>query len=163
MPLIQRKEVWVLTASGWLFILVCSSALMLFLLAHIHSFLAPKFPIKADILVVEGWMEDYALKSAIEEFEKGGYQRLITTGTPVRLGYYLSQYKTTAELAAATLTALGFDADKLVIVSAPEVLRNRTAASAVALREWIAQSGLNVKSINLYSYDVHVSMLTSKH
>jgi acyl-CoA synthetase (AMP-forming)/AMP-acid ligase II len=155
MRLIERKEVWVLTAHGWLVILGCVIALMLFLFTHIHSFLAPTSPIKADILVVEGWMEDYAIKSAIKEFEKGRYQKVITTGTPVQLGYYLSQYKTTAELAAATLMALGFAPDKVVSVSAPEVVRNRTAASAAALREWIAKSDLKVKSINLYSYDVH--------
>ena len=155
MRLIEQKEVWVLTTQGWLFILVSLMSLILFIVNRIHSFLAPNFPIKADILVVEGWMDDYGLKTAIEEFEQGGYQKLITTGTPVGQGYYLSQYKTTAELAAASLIALGFAPDKLVAIWAPDVVRNRTAISAVALREWIAKSDLQVKSINLYSCDVH--------
>ncbi len=155
MPLIQRKEVWLPTIQGWLFILVLVLAFMLFTVNHIHRFLAPNFPIKADVLVVEGWMEDYAIKSAMQEFKQGGYQKLITTGSPLEQGYYLSQYKTTAELSAATLIALGFDPDQLVAVSAPNVVRNRTAASAVALREWLRQSNLKIKSINLYSSDVH--------
>ncbi|HEY9611514.1 YdcF family protein [Allocoleopsis sp.] len=155
MPLIQRKEVWLPTIQGWLFIFVLVLALMLFIANHAHRFLAPNFPIKADVLVVEGWMEDYALKSAMQEFKRGGYQKLITTGTPLEQGYYLSEYKTNAELSAATLIALGFPPDQLVAVPAPEVLRNRTAASAIALREWISQSNLKIKSINLYSSDVH--------
>lgn len=155
MRLIQRKEVWLPTIQGWLFILVFTLTLMLFIANHIHSFLAPNFPIKADILVVEGWIEDYAIKSAMQEFQRGGYQKLITTGTPLEQGFYLSEYKTTAELAAATLIALGFPPDQLVAVPAPKVVRNRTAASAIALNEWISQSNLKIKSINLYSSDVH--------
>jgi hypothetical protein len=155
MRLIQRKEVWLPTIQGWLFILVFIMFLMLFVVNHIHSFLAPIFPIKADVLVVEGWIEDYAIKSAMQEFKRGGYQKIITTGTPLEQGFYLSKYKTTAELAAATLIALGFPPDKLVAVPAPKVLRDRTAASAVALREWISRSNLKIKSINLYSSDVH--------
>lgn len=152
---IQRKEVWVLTSHGWLFFLFFCLTFILVVLVHLYSFLAPTSPIKADVLVVEGWMGDYGLKNAIKEFEKGGYQALITTGTPLGQGHYLSEYKSTAELAAATLIALGFDRDKLVAIPAADAVINRTAASAMALREWIAQSGLNVKSINLYSSDVH--------
>ncbi len=144
-----------LTVQGWLVTLVCVAAFMLFLLTHIQPFLAPTSPIKADILVVEGWIPDYALKNAIAEFKTGGYQKLVTTGVPVELGYYLIQYKNLAELAAATLIALGFDQDKLVAVPAPEVIRDRTVASAVALRQWIADSDLKVESINLYTFDVH--------
>lgn len=155
MRLIQRKEVWLPTIQGWFFILVFVLALMLFIANHIHSFLAPNSPLKADVLVVEGWIEDYALESAMKEFQRGGYQKLITTGTPLEQGFYLSKYKTSAELAAATLLALGFAPDQLVAVPAPQVLRNRTAASAVALREWINQSNLKIKSMNLYSSDVH--------
>lgn len=101
-------------------------------------------------------MKDHAIKEAMSEFKRGGYQKLITTGVPVDLGYYLlSQYKTTAELSAATLLALGFEPDKLVAVPGPNVVKNRTATSAATLRQWLATSNLNVTSVNLYTYDVH--------
>lgn len=153
--LIQQKEVWVPTPQGWLVFLLFCITFLLVVFTHLYSFLAPTSPIKADVLVVEGWMGDYGMKNAIQEFERGGYRKIITTGTPLEQGHYLSQYKSTAELAAATLIALGFDNDKLVAIPADDVVRNRTAASAIALREWIAQSGLKIKSINLYSSDVH--------
>lgn len=155
MRLIQRKETWVLTAQGWLFTLGVVTTLLFFSLTHIHSFLAPTSPVKADILVVEGWMPDYALKSAMDEFEKGGYQKITTTGIPIELGFYLAQYKTYAELSEATLLALGFPSDQLVAVPGQNVLKERTVASAKALRQWIAQSNMKIKSINLYSFDVH--------
>lgn len=164
MRLIHRREMWVPTIQGWIVTLLFIATLMLFLLTHIHSFLAPNSPIKADILVVEGWVPDYALKNAIEEFNRGSYKKLITTGIPVEEGYYLSQYKNAAEIAAETLRVLNFDRDKLVAVPASKVNINRTASTAVALRQWLANSDLKVKSINLQSFDVHArrSWLTYK-
>lgn len=155
MNLIHRQEVWVLTIQGWLVVLVGAAALMLFLLNNIYPFLALNSPIKADVLVVEGWMPDCAIKSAISEFKRGGYQKLVTTGLPITHGFYLTEYNNFAEVSAATLIALGFDPDKLVAVPAPEVIRNRTLASAAALRQWIGDSNLKVESINIYSLDVH--------
>lgn len=155
MRLIHRQEIWVLTVQGWLVTLISMITLILFALTQIHPFLSASSPIKADILVVEGWIEDYAIKGAIKEFERGDYQKLITTGLPLPKGFYLSQYKSFAELTAATFIALGFDPDKLVAIPAPDVTVNRTEASVIALRQWIANSGLKVKSINLYTFDVH--------
>lgn len=155
MRLIHRQEIWMLTTQGWLAICGLIIALSLFVVTHIHPFLAINSPIQADILVVEGWIPDYAVKNAIAEFNKGDYQKLITTGLPLQLGYYLSPYKNAAELAAATLTVLGFEQDKLVAVPASSVTRNRTSASAVALNQWLKTSDLNVKSINVYTFDAH--------
>ncbi|MEO8890683.1 MAG: hypothetical protein ABI417_03960 [Coleofasciculaceae cyanobacterium] len=58
-------------------------------------------------------------------------------------------------MAAATLLVLGFDSDKIVTVQTPDVHINRTNSSAIALREWIANSELKIESINLYTFDVH--------
>ncbi|WP_245876056.1 YdcF family protein [Tychonema bourrellyi] len=92
---------------------------------------------------------------AIAEFKKGKYRQLITTGTPLSKGYYLAEYKNYAELTAATCIALGFDQDKIVAVPAANVLKYRTAASAIALRDWLATSALKVDAINLYSLGTH--------
>ena len=135
--------------------LLLTVALMLLMVTQVHSFLAYSKPIKADALVVEGWLNDEALLGALVEFNRGNYQLLITTGLPLPRGTYLSQYKTTAELTAATLMALGFEQNKLVVVPAPKVLKDRTEASAVALRQWLTETGKTIHSINLYSQDVH--------
>lgn len=150
-----RKNKWVLAFQACFITLACIATLMVLLLTHIHSFLAPSSPIQADVLVVEGWIEDYALKEAITEFNRGGYQKLITTGLPLERGFYLAQYNNFAELAAATLIKLGFDRDKLVAVPAPNAIKNRTAASAIALQQWINNSNLEIGAINLFTFDVH--------
>ncbi|MBW4683059.1 MAG: YdcF family protein [Microcoleus vaginatus WJT46-NPBG5] len=122
---------------------------------HLHPFLALNSPVKADILVVEGWLPDYAIKTSIDEFKTGGYRKLITTGGPLSKGYYLAEYKTFAEIAAATLIALNFEPDNLIAVPAPAAIKHRTQASAVALRQWLSTSGLEVKAINLYTFGPH--------
>lgn len=150
-----RKKKWVLAFQACLITLACIAISMVLLLTHIHSFLAPSNPIQAEVLVVEGWIPDFALKKAMTEFHRGGYQKLITTGLPLERGFYLAQYKTFAELAAATLIELGFDRDKLVVVPAPNAIKNRTIASAVALHQWIDNSNLKISAINLFTFDVH--------
>ncbi|MGE5656796.1 MAG: YdcF family protein [Actinomycetota bacterium] len=153
--LIQRREAWVLTSQGWAVTLLCGMAAMIFILGNLYPFLALNSPVKADILVVEGWLPDYAVKSAIAEFKLGNYRQLITTGLPVEKGYYLAEYKNFAELTAATCIALGFERDRVIAVPAPNVIKHRTSAAAIALRDWLSTSELKVKAINLYSLGAH--------
>ena len=154
MSLILRK-VGAITRKIWVIALMVLIISMILILTNIHPFLAVNAPIKADILVVEGWLPDYAIESAIAEFKKGEYRQLITTGVPLSKGYYLAEYKNYAELTAATCIALGFDKDKVVAVPAASVVKHRTAASAIALRDWFSTSDLKVNSINLYSFGPH--------
>lgn len=153
--LVHRQEKWTFTAQGWGVVITFAATLIIFTITHIHPFLAVTSPIKADILVVEGWLPDYALKQALTEFENGSYNKIVTTGGPLPTGYYLAEYKTFAELSVATLEALGLENEKLVAVPAPEVIKDRTYASAVTFRQWLSNSNLNVQSINLYTLDVH--------
>ncbi|NQE38002.1 hypothetical protein E5S67_05784 [Microcoleus sp. IPMA8] len=150
-----RREMWAITRKLWVVALMVLIIAMLLILTNIHPFLAVNAPIKADILVVEGWLPDYAIESAIAEFKKGKYRQLITTGVPLSKGYYLAEYKNYAELTAATCIALGFDKNKVVAVPAASVVKHRTAASAIALSDWLAASAIKVDSINLYSFGPH--------
>lgn len=125
------------------------------IVVNIHSFLAPYAPINAEALVVEGWMNDPALEVAKREFESHDYQKLITTGTPVPRGYYLLEYKNFAAIAGATLQVLGVKEEEIVVVPSEKVIRDRTEAMALALREWLLTNNPEIKSINLWSFDVH--------
>jgi hypothetical protein len=153
--LIHRQQKWTLTAQGWGIAIACATSLIIFTFTHIHPFLAVTSPLKADVLVVEGWLPDYAIKQALIEFESGSYRQIITTGGRLERGSYLAEYKNFAELSAATLKALGLEKEKLVAVPAPEVIKYRTYASAAAFRQWLSDSDLKLESINLYTFDVH--------
>ncbi len=153
--LIQRQEIWMLTIQGWIVTILVSAILLIFGITNVQPFLAVTSPINADILVVEGWIPDYALKEAVNEFESGAYRLIITTGIPLETGSYLVEYKNFALLAAARLKKLGLSPEKVIAVAAPAKVKDRTYAGAVAVREWLSKTNIKLESINLYSYDVH--------
>ena len=77
-------------------------ACLIYWIVHLPDFLCLNAPIDADVLVVEGWIPDHAVKGVISEFHQKNYRRVITTGPPLGKGFYLSEYKNYAELTAAT-------------------------------------------------------------
>jgi hypothetical protein len=153
--LLEYKSRWGLTVQAWLILLFTVTLAGLIAIAQIHPFLAVSQPIKAEALIVEGWIDDLVIEGAIAEFNRGNYQLLLTTGGPIGKGYYLAQYKTLAELAAATLIALKFPPDRIIAIPTPLVKTDRTAASAKAVKQWISRSKINIRAVNIYSYDVH--------
>jgi hypothetical protein len=53
----------------------------------IHDFLSVNQRLDADALIVEGFLPDYALESAVGEFHSGKYSVVITTGIPLPAEY----------------------------------------------------------------------------
>ena len=153
--LIKRQEMWMLTFKGWVSLFATAAIFLVFMMTNIHPFLAVTSPIKADALVVEGWLSDEALKQAVAEISTGSYRQIFTTGGPVERGSYLIEYKNFAEIAAATLKEMGVPKEKLVVVPTPRVIRDRTHASAVAFRQWLLTSNDQLESINLFTNDAH--------
>ncbi len=125
-------------------------------IANLNRFLAKHEPIAADVLVVEGWLPDYAIAAAMAEFNIGTYDTLITIGAPLPRGSYLAEYKTFAELAGATLIALGFDPARLQVVSTPYAPECRTQNAAVALKQHFASTDdLKIRSIDVFTLGTH--------
>ena len=75
--LFQLREMWIPTWQGWILAIAIIISCISFAITQIHPFLAPNAPISADMLVVEGWMPDYGIKAALEEFETGSYKYLV--------------------------------------------------------------------------------------
>lgn len=148
-------RIGLITIIGLLTVLVCITALLSFAILNIHAFLAKSSPVNADILVVEGWLPDYAIQSAVNEFRQGSYRKIITIGGSLPRGFYLSEYKTFAEIAGATLTALGLDREQIIIVPDSSQSLSRTYSSALILDRWLSTSGLGVKALNLYTLGTH--------
>lgn len=155
-PLIRRRERWMLTPWGWGVAIAIVMTILGMVFGSLYPFLAAVEPLpEAEILVVEGWLPDYALEAALAQFDRGNYRQLVTTGLPLERGSYLVEYRDFATLAAATLAAVGADRDRLVAVPGPAVMKDRTYASAVALREWSIATGTQVRAIDLISLGPH--------
>lgn len=125
------------------------------LLSQVNSFLSKSSPLSSKVLVVEGWLPDYALVEAAKIYKEDKYTKMITTGGPLGVGSYLKEYKDYAHLARATLIAVGMQENELIAVAAPDVKRDRTYHSALALKTWIKGNNLDIRSINLVSYGPH--------
>lgn len=130
-------------------------AILVFAIFNLHPFLAKNAPIVADILVVEGWLPDYAIEAAMHEFSRGSYRQLVTIGGPIPRGSYLFSYKTFAELAAATLTAMGLDPEHLLAVPYNSESASRTYDSATDLKAWLLLTNLQINSLNLLTLGTH--------
>lgn len=160
--LINYQPRWGLTLKGWVATIFSLILILSFFLANLQPFLAPSAPIKAQALVIEGWIGDDGVQAAIAEFQRQNYQILITVGTPIPRGGYLSEYKTFAQLSAATAIKLGFEPTKIVPVPIPTAerghavaLRGRTLSSAMVFKQWVQQNYPHIKAVNLYSKSVH--------
>jgi uncharacterized SAM-binding protein YcdF (DUF218 family) len=115
----------------------------------LHPFLAVSDPHPGGALTVEGWVQDRTMREAIAEFNRGHYTMLYVTGGPLERGALLSEYHTTAELGTASLLRMGMPKEFVQVVPTPLVRRDRTYASAIALKRWldahqIAPSNLTV-------------------
>src|SRR4029450_7865274 len=111
-----RKERWGLSWRGWS--IVFAGILLTFSLSFfcVYPFLALTHRVNTDILVVEGWVNEYAIRAALKEFQSNHYQRVFTTGGPVEgKGGYINDYNTEASVGAELLKNVGVPDQSLQI------------------------------------------------
>jgi uncharacterized SAM-binding protein YcdF (DUF218 family) len=154
--LFDRKERWALSWRGRL---IVASALLLvgaLVLKGVYPFLAITERVDANILVVEGWIPECAIRAAVKEFQSKHYQRVFTTGGPVEgTGGYINDFMTSASVGADLLKKAGVPDQSLQMVPSRVMDRDRTYGSAVALRNWFRKHNMVVSGIDVVTEDVH--------
>ena len=157
--LFKRRTIWWPTLFGWIGLVAVAALLVAaagLLLLNVYPFLAVTHRVDAHTLVVEGWVHDYAMRVAAEEFRSGSYEMVYTTGGPVEgVGHYINDYSTAASIGAGRLKAAGVPAEFVQMVPSRVMNRNRTYGSALALRNWLQDHQLPVQGINIMTVDVH--------
>lgn len=153
--LFTKKQCWVPTWRGWVLVIVVLGALFLGAIHQVYPFLAPTERVEAELLIIEGWLPDSSFIDAIQEYKSHNYQSFVTTGGSVYVGFDLATYKTQARLGAAILQKHGIKASEIFEVPAPDVIRDRTYACAVAVRDWLTASNQKFQSANLFSLGPH--------
>lgn len=141
---------------GWLVILALLAGFFWLTLKSIYPFLAQSKKPVSDILVVEGWLPDNGLRDAIEFYRSNGYKKMIITGIPITQWKYTSPHNNMADASAETMRRMLFR-DTIYTVSIPSnIYRDRTYATAVALKMRFEEWGLPAnKSFDLYSMGAH--------
>jgi uncharacterized SAM-binding protein YcdF (DUF218 family) len=154
--LVCRKERWSLSWRGRLilaFALLVAGAL---LVKGVYPFLAITHRVDADVLVVEGWVHEYAIRAAIKEFRSKPYERVFATGGPVEgTGGYTNDYNTAASVGADLLKKNGLANGVVQMVPSRVMDRDRTYGSAVALPTWFREHNMPVHGINVVTEDLH--------
>lgn len=153
--LFRRREVPVPTVFGFLALLAILAGGGWLFLSRVHPFLAVNAPVGGEILVVEGWIPDYALKEALAVFRRHRYAHLIATGSPLPQGLAISSLGSYAQVAARTLEAFGLPADSISVVPSPWVPRDRTYAEGESVAAWMRARGRAYGAIDLFSFSAH--------
>ena len=153
--MLRRRSCLLPTWRGWLVLLLAAAAGLTLVLRSLHPFLALNNPIPDGLLVVEGWLPDYALRIAADEFKEGPYSVVYVTGGTLEYGSYLSAYKTYAQLGAATLIKLGLNSNVVQAVPAPRVRKDRTYFAALSLKRWLLAHNIKPERIHLISDGPH--------
>jgi len=154
--LFDRRERWSLSWRGRL---ILASVLLLvgtLVFKGVYPFLATTHRVNTNVLVVEGWIHEYAVRAALEEFQSNHYERIFTTGGPVEgTGGYTNDYNTSASVGADLLRKNGIANESLQMVPSRVMDRDRTYGSAVALRNWLREHNVTVRGVNVLTEDVH--------
>ena len=156
LKLIERKERLRLTIISKLTILLFIILIFTLVFRNLSIFLAVSDPVNTKLLVIEGWLPDKVLESVINEFYEKDYDNLIITGKPTERGYYISDYKTSADIAEKTLIGLGFDKNKIEKIAIPRTItKDRTYANAVSLFYYLKKTKSKYTSFNIYTLGCH--------
>lgn len=153
--LLQRRECVVPTWRGVLAALVFAAVAGFLFVRNVYPFLAVNEPSPGGVLVIEGWASDFAMREAIGEFQRHPYAAFVVTGGPIEKGAVFSEFETYAEFGEATLEKMGVAVDQVHSVPAPQVDKDRTYASALALKEWLQQRSLPTHNVNVLSMGCH--------
>lgn len=140
--------------------LLCAGIMLLCIVFYItkgkiYPFLAENKPVNGELLVVEGWLPDYALKEAVAVFRQGHYTFLVTTGLKIDDKQQHNGYSSDAQCAAKKITDFGFDANSLIFVPASYETGSRTFTCARAFQQWLSSTMPNIKAVDVFTIAGH--------
>ncbi len=126
-----------------------------FWLTNVYGFLTVQKIIPAKTMVIEGWVEDSVLKSAMDYYRENHYKHMIVTGIPVSYRRLYANYSNFAQMAAAALKQMGFK-DTVYEATLPmSVAIDRTYHTAIATKMLFKSHPQWEKRLMIYSEGAH--------
>lgn len=154
--LVSKKERWRLTPFGNLLKFLTLIILIFIFAKCIYPFLALDEPVQSNIMVVEGFIPDHALKQAYKIFTEDNYSFMIITGKRREKGAHLTSFGNDGTYSAAILRQMGMDNQLIQVVTMDyEIKKDRTYATAIAVNEWIKENNQDIKSLNIVTIGCH--------
>ena len=144
-----------LTAWGWLGVITLLIAVFIGFLANLYPFLAPNAPPHKGLLIIEGWIDDQALETALKTYHAGNYSKIICTGVPIETGSYLLPFHSYSEMTADRLRQMGTDPAEILVATGKRARKDRTYLAALALRDTLASHGIAETNLHLITCGPH--------
>jgi uncharacterized SAM-binding protein YcdF (DUF218 family) len=154
--LFTRRERWGISWRGWAVVVAGLAIAAYGFVRSVHPFFAITERVDTRLLAVEGWVNPFAIRAAAKEVRSHTYERVFSTGGPMRgTGAYTNDFNTVAGVGADRLKSEGVPASLVHVVASRVMARDRTYSSAVALREWCQANQISLSSINVLTEDIH--------
>ena len=125
-------------------------ALAVAFLLFVHPFLAINVPVKADILVIEGWVPDYVLDRAASEIVRGKYDYVFVSGMQSDDAEPSDSVQVVRYLVAA-----GIDPARIVAAPTESTIWNKTSHMARAVRDRMVALAVKPRGINVITLGPH--------
>ncbi len=138
--------------SKWYYTLVLLGVLLFF---GLHPFLALSRPVKANLMVIEGWIPDRALNYAIKLFKDKQYRWIVTNGGKIIPPRTATPDATYAEQAKKMLILNGISPQKVFAVKTRRINGSKTYSAARATVAWVTKYKAGINAINVLSLDAH--------
>ena len=153
-PLVRRRTVWWPTWIGWALIAVGIAVPGVWWSLAGESFLSLTERLPAEVLVVEGWIGYDGIRAAAAEFERGGYQYIVTSGGPA-LSRWEESPLSYAEMADRELIRSGVSKDRIIVAPSKLTESRRTYESAVAVFHALQARDIQPKALNVFTFGPH--------
>jgi len=153
--LVTRRECWTLTWRGRLALAALLVTACAFAVIEVHPFLAVTDRVPAQVLVIEGWMQAVIMQQAAEEFRSGGYERAVLIRPVLGLDDQYESGWYSGNWMAALLVQHGVPKEQLTTLFPNVADKDRTYHSALAVKQWLVEQGLSMKSINVATQGPH--------
>jgi hypothetical protein len=152
--LVRRRTVLCPTPLGWVCLLGIFLAPFFLWWFECEAFLSQTQRLPAEVLVVEGWIGKEGIQAAGVEFKQGGYRYVVTTGGLTNNRWDSHQWSY-AEMAKDVLLGSGISQDKIIMAQPKDTDRQRTFASAAAVRQILQAKGILPTAINVFTFGAH--------
>lgn len=150
----QRRSIWWPTLSGWLLLTVIAVMPMVFWGIQGEAFLATTDRRPAEVLVVEGWIGHEGILAAKAEFDRGGYQFVVTSGSESASDWDGRRWNY-ANGAGDLLVEMGVPPERVIKAPAEDSKSQRTFSMAVAVRDALIGHGVRPANLNVFTKAAH--------
>ena len=153
--LLAWREHWTLSRRGkWLLLGI---ALGMLVAGHwiAYPFLAINRPLRGEALIVEGWISVYTVHQAAAAFAAGHYRRVLVVRPLYEGEPGVIHGRSAGEYFASVLKRCGVPPEAVETVFFPGGAQDRTYHSALGVRQWLADHGESVKSLDVATQGPH--------